>query len=390
MKAVHFGAGNIGRGFVGQLLHDSGYEVVFADVADALIESLQRADSYVVREIGAGGREHVVDNFRAINSRTGEAELIDEIATADIVTTAVGPRILPFVAPVIAKGIQRRLESLDDVVLGDRRLAVCACENAINATDGLAAAIRAALPEAEADALDAAVAFANTAIDRIVPAQAPDAGLDVSLEPFYEWVIDRRPFRGSPPEIAGVHWVDDLAPFIERKLFTVNTAHATAAYHGFVRGISSITEAMTDAGINAEVRAAIAETRALLVAKHGLDPAEQEAYGEKIMTRLSNPELPDTVERVGRGPLRKLSRGERFIGPAFQLAERGLPHEALLRAVAAALRFDVPDDAESVELQAMLRREEPGGAVTVITGIEPTHPLYDELLPLFQARAGEA
>jgi mannitol-1-phosphate 5-dehydrogenase len=390
MKAVHFGAGNIGRGFVGQLLHDSGYEVVFADVADALIESLQRADSYVVREIGDGGREHVVTNFRAINSRTNEAELVDEIATADIVTTAVGPRILQFVAPVIAKGIQRRLESLDDVIMGDNRLAVCACENAINATDGLAGAIRAALPEAEADALDAAVAFANTAIDRIVPAQAADAGLDVTLEPFHEWVIDRRPFRGSTPDIAGVHWVDDLAPFIERKLFTVNTAHATAAYHGFVRGISSITAAMTDPGINAEVRAAIAETRALLVAKHGLDPAEQEAYGEQIIVRLSNPELPDTVERVGRGPLRKLSRGERFIGPASQLAERGLPHEALLRAVAVALRFDVPDDAESVELQAMLRREEPDGAVTVITGIEPPHPLFGELLPLFQARADEA
>jgi mannitol-1-phosphate 5-dehydrogenase len=390
MKAVHFGAGNIGRGFVGQLLHDSGYEVVFADVADALIESLQRADSYVVREIGDGGREHVVTNFRAINSRTNEAELVDEIATADIVTTAVGPRILQFVAPVIAKGIQRRLESLDDVIMGDNRLAVCACENAINATDGLAGAIRAALPEAEADALDAAVAFANTAIDRIVPAQAADAGLDVTLEPFHEWVIDRRPFRGSTPDIAGVHWVDDLAPFIERKLFTVNTAHATAAYHGFVRGISSITAAMTDPGINAEVRAVIAETRALLVAKHGLDPAEQEAYGEQIIVRLSNPELPDTVERVGRGPLRKLSRGERFIGPASQLAERGLPHEALLRAVAVALRFDVPDDAESVELQAMLRREEPDGAVTVITGIEPPHPLFGELLPLFQARADEA
>jgi mannitol-1-phosphate 5-dehydrogenase len=388
MKAVHFGAGNIGRGFVGQLLHDSGYEVIFADVADALIEALQRADSYVVREIGEGGREHVVDNFRAINSRTNEAELVDEIATADIVTTAVGPRILQFVAPVIAKGIQRRLESLDDVILGDNRLAVCACENAINATDGLAAAIRAALPEA--DALDSAVAFANTAIDRIVPAQAPDAGLDVTLEPFYEWVIDRRPFRGSTPDIIGVHWVDDLAPFIERKLFTVNTAHATAAYHGFVRGISSITEAMTDAAINAEVRDVIGETRALLVAKHGLDPAEQEAYGEKIIVRLSNPELPDTVERVGRGPLRKLSRGERFIGPASQLAERGLPHEALLRAVGAALRFDVPDDAESVELQAMLRREEPEDAVTVITGIERQHPLFAELLPLFQARAREA
>src|ERR687885_316728 len=113
MKAVHFGAGNIGRGFVGQLQH---------------------ADSYVVHEIG--GTDHVVTDFRAINSRTHEAELVEEIATADVVTTAVGPRILPFVAPVIARGIQRRLETLDDVVAGDAKLVVLACENAINATDG--------------------------------------------------------------------------------------------------------------------------------------------------------------------------------------------------------------------------------------------------------------
>lgn len=385
MKAVHFGAGNIGRGFVGQLLHDSGYEVVFADVADALIEALQGADSYVVREIG--GREHVVSGFRAINSRTSEGELIREIATADVVTTAVGPRILPFVAPVIARGIQRRLESANDVVAGDARLAVLACENAINATDGLAAEIRAALPEAEAEALDASVVFANTAIDRIVPAQAADAGLDVTLEPFFEWVIDRTPFVGREPDITGVQWVDDLAPFIERKLFTVNTGHATAAYHGFVRGIRAITDAITDPRIDAEVRGAIGETRELLIAKHGLNRAEQEAYGEKIIARLSDPQLPDTVERVGRGPLRKLSRAERFIGPASQLAERGLPHDALLRAIGVALRFDVPDDAESVELQAILKREEPDAAVSAITGIEPQHPLFRELLPLFEARA---
>ncbi|MGN6743406.1 MAG: mannitol-1-phosphate 5-dehydrogenase [Amnibacterium sp.] len=387
MKAVHFGAGNIGRGFVGQLLHESGYEVVFADVADALIDALRAADSYTVHEIGDHGRSHVVTDFRAVNSRTEEGALVEEIASADVVTTAVGPRVLPFVAPVIARGIQRRIESGDDVA-EPGRLAVFACENAITATDGLEALVRAALPEAIADALDAHAVFANTAIDRIVPAQDPGAGLDVTLEPFFEWVIDRTPFDGEPPAIAGVHWVDDLAPFIERKLFTVNTAHATAAYHGFRRGVHSITEAMTDPGIRAEVEAAIAETRSLLVAKFGLDETEQRAYGEKILGRLSNPELPDTVERVGRGPLRKLSRNERFIGPASQLAERGMGRDALLRAIEAALAFDVPEDAESVELQAILTREEPDGAVTVITGIEPAHPLFADLLPLFRAHSG--
>jgi mannitol-1-phosphate 5-dehydrogenase len=387
VKAVHFGAGNIGRGFVGQLLHESGYEVVFADVADALIDALRAADSYTVHEIGEQGRSHVVTDFRAVNSRTEEGALIEEIASADVVTTAVGPRVLPFVAPVIARGIQRRIESGDDVT-EPGRLAVFACENAINATDGLEALVRAALPEAIADALDAHAVFANTAIDRIVPAQDPRAGLDVTLEPFFEWVIDRTPFSGEPPAITGVHWVDDLAPFIERKLFTVNTAHATAAYHGFRRGVHSITDAMTDPGIRAEVEAAIAETRSLLVAKFGLDEGEQRTYGEKILGRLSNPELPDTVERVGRGPLRKLSRNERFIGPASQLAERGMGRAALLRAIEAALAFDVPEDAESVELQAILAREEPDGAVTVITGIEPAHPLFGDLLPLFRARAG--
>ena len=131
MKAVHFGAGNIGRGFVGLLLHDAGYEVVFADVADALIGQLAAADSYAVHEVGENPAVRTVNNFRALNSNTQEAELVKEIATADIVTTAVGPHVLKFVAPVIARGIVARGAELAP-------LQVMACENAINATDILA------------------------------------------------------------------------------------------------------------------------------------------------------------------------------------------------------------------------------------------------------------
>lgn len=369
--AVHFGAGNIGRGFVAQFLHASGYEVIFADVNDEIIAELQTTPSYHVHEVGEESRSSVVDGYRAINSRTHEAEVVAAIAEADVVTTAVGARILQFIAPAIAKGLDARPG-------GAPKLTVIACENALNGTDILAVHVRKHAPAHNA-------VFANCAIDRIVPEQ--DGGLDVTIESFFEWVVDRTPFNGDVPDIYGITWVDDLAPFIERKLFTVNTAHAAAAYHGLDRGWISIREALATPELQAEVRAVLAETKALLVAKHGFDPDEQQAYIEKTLVRISNPHLPDTCERVGRNPMRKLSRNERFIGPAAQLAERGLPAWDLLNAVGAALRFDVPEDAESAELQALLASGAPAEELAeVITSLEPDHPLFPHLVEVIQLR----
>ncbi|MEK6343307.1 MAG: mannitol-1-phosphate 5-dehydrogenase, partial [Curtobacterium sp.] len=99
--AVHFGAGNIGRGFVGLLLHEAGYEVVFADVAAPLINALAAADSYTVHEVGQDAKDHEVTGFRALNSAQDEQGVIAEVASADVVTCAVGPNVLKFIAPVI-------------------------------------------------------------------------------------------------------------------------------------------------------------------------------------------------------------------------------------------------------------------------------------------------
>ena len=376
MKAVHFGAGNIGRGFVGLLLHEAGYEVVFADVADALITQLAAADSYQVHEVGEDPTVRTVTNFRALNSSGQEADVIAEIATADLVTTAVGPHILKFVAPVIARGLAGRAAGLAP-------LQVMACENAINATDLLQDEVAAQWDPA-AGALAEAAVFANTAVDRIVPNQEAGQGLDVTVETFYEWVIDRTPFGGKEPVIPGATFVDNLEPYIERKLFTVNTGHAAAAYFGFEAGLEKISEAMADQDVAADVRAVLDETKELLVAKHGFNRDEQEAYVQKILGRFSNPHLPDTVNRVGRAPLRKLSRHERFIGPAAELAERGIVPEALLGAIAAALRFNDPADAEAVELAKLLAASAPDEATEKITGLERSHPLFPAVSALVE------
>ena len=381
MKAVHFGAGNIGRGFVGLLLHQGGYQVVFSDVAAPLVDAINRVDRYTVHEVGEGGRDTVVTGFRAIDSAAHPDQVIEEIAGANVVTTAVGPTILKFVAPHIVAGLALRDPASPP-------LQIMACENAINATDLLRDEIKALAGEAW-DALASRAVFANTTVDRIVPAQPEGAGVDVTVEPFFEWAIERPPFGDDPPDIPGAHFVDDLAPYIERKLFTVNTGHATAAYFGAQAGVETISDALADPAVAARVEAALAETSALLVAKHGLEPESLASYRETILGRFRNTGLPDTVWRVGRQPLRKLSRHERFVGPAAEAAERGLGVDGLVAAMGAALAFDDSEDAQSVDLQRMLREQDAASFTAAVTGLEPQHPLFAKVEAVVAARQAE-
>lgn len=375
--AVHFGGGNIGRGFIAELFHKTGYRIVFIDVIDKLIDDINSTKSYTVTEVGADGeRSFAIDNYVAINSKYHEAECIDEISKADIVTCAVGPNILKFIAPVIAKAIKKRSEL--------KPLSVIACENMINATDTLKGFIvdEKNMPKDFVEKeLSSKAEFGNSAIDRIVPTQPPNAGLNVKIEKFYEWCVETSGFKSGHPEIEGVHWVDDLEPFIERKLFTVNTSHATAAYFGYNKGVKTIHEAMADPEIKNEVHEALEETAHLIINKHGITKEAQEEYVNTIITRISNPHLEDVPVRVGRAPIRKLGRKERFIGPASQLAERGYDVTALIRGVEMALRFqNVEGDDESFELAKIMSSMSAPEATTKLTGLEKDHPLYEKVL----------
>ncbi|MFM6967533.1 MAG: mannitol-1-phosphate 5-dehydrogenase [Microbacteriaceae bacterium] len=368
MSAVHFGAGNIGRGFIGLLLHNAGHHVTFVDVAAPLIDEINATDSYRVIETGAGAQTHTVTDFGGLNSVTDADAVVEAIAGADIVTTAVGPNILKFVAPLIARGLAQRS--------AEKPLVVMACENAISATDLLRAEIA---QHADEDAL-ARGRFANTAVDRIVPIQPEGQGLDVTVESFCEWVIESTPFGADVPTIPGAHFVADLAPYIERKLLTVNTGHASTAYLGKRHGATFIAEALENPEVLAAVQAVLAETTDMLVRRHGLDADEQKRYAGKTVTRFQNPGLADLVDRVGRQPLRKLSRHERLIEPAAALAEVGVTPTALLAVVTAAIQFDVAEDPESVELQQRRGTLSAEAFATEVCGIDETHPLFDALV----------
>ncbi len=163
MRAVHFGAGNIGRGFIGQLLHESGYDIVFVDVRDDVVDALKTEGRYDVILADEGETHITVDGVTALHSAHDAEEVTERIAGADLVTTAVGPSILPVIAPAIAQGLMERVR------LGGAPVNVIACENMVGASQALKGHVLEHVPQESAGAVDEIAGFPNAAVDRIVP-----------------------------------------------------------------------------------------------------------------------------------------------------------------------------------------------------------------------------
>ncbi|WP_053220276.1 mannitol-1-phosphate 5-dehydrogenase [Virgibacillus senegalensis] len=374
-QTVHFGAGNIGRGFIGGLFAESGYHVTFVDIAEQIINKLNEQKSYQVKLATEQEQTTTIENVSGLNNLKQEEEVIDAIKNAVYLTTAIGPNILPRIAPLIARGLTERVYETDE------KLYVIACENQISATDILKKHILENLDEDTKERLEGRVYFFNSAVDRIVPIQEDPESLDVLVEPYFEWVVETN--QDIPP-IDGMKVVDELAPFIERKLFTVNTGHAVIAYFGYLAGKSTIDKTLADEQIAGQVRETLKETGDYLVKRYGLDKEEHLSYIQKIIERFKNPYLNDAVTRVGRAPIRKLGPEDRLIRPATEAQKAGLSFTNLAKAIAAALLFDYSEDEEAVKIQGMIQEHGPAYVLKEVSGLDEDSEISKEVIEQYR------
>ena len=363
-KAVHFGAGNIGRGFIGEILFENGFEIAFVDVNETIIDALNERGSYEI-EIAEEGQRHIaVSGVRGINNRLHPEAVVEAISEADLVTTAIGPNILPFIASLVAQGIEARQAAGNQAPLD-----VLACENMIGGSEFLYEEVKKHLSEAGLAFAQEHIGFPNAAVDRIVPAQSHEDPLFVVVEPFNEWVVETRGMKNPDLVLDKVHYEAELEPFIERKLFSVNSGHATSAYTGAYYGAQTILEALQNVTVKNNVEAVLAEIRSLLIAKWGFDEAALVDYHKVIISRFENPFIVDDVARVARTPIRKLGYDERFIRPIRELKERGLSYQYLLQTVAYVFAYQDETDEQSVQLQALLAEKSLEEVVKEVTGL---------------------
>lgn len=371
-NAVHFGAGNIGRGFIGLLLSKAGYHVTFIDVIDSLVDDINNQKKYNV-QIAGNPEKILVENISAIDSDRDDVAVeavVEAVANADIITTAIGPNNLKYLAENLAQGLVKRLS------VNKAPLNIIACENMFGSSTALKNFIYAKLTDEMKNELDRLVGFPDAAVDRIVPNQPYGEKLLVTVEDYAEWDVDAKQVVGDLSGINGLNLVDNLNAYIDRKIFTVNTGHAAIAYLAYQQGINDISNALRVPEILETARDVWAETSALLIAKYKFAPAAHRRYVQTVEQRFANPYLSDEVVRVGRNLKRKLSANDRIIYPANQLSLHDVNPEALGKVAAAAFKFDFDADTEAVEIQNYILDNGIDAAITHFTGVNPGSKLF--------------
>ncbi|MBZ4682826.1 MAG: mannitol-phosphate 5-dehydrogenase [Fusobacteriaceae bacterium] len=363
--AIQFGAGNIGRGFIGKLLSNSGYKVYFVDINKEIINALKEKKEYTVEVVGEKKEEILVKNVDGVLS-TDETTLIELIKEAEIITTAVGPNVLAIIAKIIAKGLDERKK-----VNNTNPLNIIACENMIKASAFLKEEIEKYIEEGTDKFIEDNVGFPNSAVDRIVPPmEKTDDVLRVRVEEFKEWIVDETLFKGEIPKIEGMQLTDNLMAFVERKLFTLNTGHAICAYLGVQKGYNTIKESIEDEEIEKMVRNAMKESGEVLIKRYGFDREAHYKYIDKIINRFKNPYLVDEVKRVGRQPLRKLGFNDRLIKPLRGTLEYNTENNYIINGIVAALKYKNEEDEQAKELQEKIATKDIKEVLKEITQLE--------------------
>ena len=353
-KAIMYGAGNIGRGFIGQLFSMSGYEVCFVDVNEAVIARLNADRKYNIYVTdGEDYKIHTVSPVYGIDGRDINA-VADEIANADLMATAVGVNVLKFIAEPMAQGIHRRFESGNQAPLN-----VIICENMIGADEYLAELIKSYLGDEEKAYFDENIGLIEPSIGRMVPATPKEIAdrdpLAVCVEPYCELPVDKASFKGEIPEIKNMIPFSPFAFYIRRKLFMHNMSHALTAYLGALKGYEYIWQAIGDEEIKETVQKALKEISMAMSEEYGVPFDSLEAFSLDLIHRYGNKLLGDTIERVGKDTKRKLSENDRFVGAIKLCQKHGIMPESIIRGMAAGLLFCPEGDSASLEVVTFLK-----------------------------------
>lgn len=310
-KAVVFGCGAVGRGFIGASLSAAGWHVTFVDVVESLVERLNLDGGY--NQIVVLDDQETAHRIEPVSALllSHEESVVEALTEANLVATAVGAQNLDAVAKLLGHGIlarERGHQPPMDVLL---------CEN----LHGAAEVVRGMLTGHVGDTAAQHIGLCDTSIGRMIPVPLPnpDDPTCVRVEPYSFLPYDATGLKGAEPEIP------DLIPIREgfdaygdRKLYIHNMGHCMLAYLGQLRGHKFMWEAVGDLELRGLVSRAMSDAASALAITTKLEMGDLLRNVDDLLNRFGNRGTGDTTERVGRDAARKMQPGDRMLG-AYEL-----------------------------------------------------------------------
>ena len=338
-KIVIFGAGRIGRSFIGQLFGCSGYSVVFVDVDKTIVRLLNERKSYRVVIKGDQTDEIIVPNIIAIHA-SDKQMVAETVCSAGIAAVSVGKYALEKVIPVIAVGLELRHKHNPyfplDIILA---------ENMRSAADFTKDELLRHLPQGYP--LDMLVGLIETSIGKMVPiiplAEIEKDPLVVFAEPYNSLILDGKGFKTPIPDVKGLAPKNNIKAWVDRKAFIHNLGHATAAYYGHYHypDLIYMHEVLDKPEVLKFTRDVMMQSAEILFRVYSNDFTlkDLEEHVEDLLNRFLNKALQDTVFRVGHDLVRKLGSDDRFMGAVYLAMQCNMPYDLIIRAMSYGFRF---------------------------------------------------
>jgi mannitol-1-phosphate 5-dehydrogenase len=378
-KIVVFGAGATGRGHVGLLAWQAGYQVVFVEKKPELVDLLKRAGHYVVKLYGNGYQETNVTGYRVYAADDRQA-VAKEIRDAALVLTSIFDQNLPDVAQTIALAAALCRADGRQVPLN-----FIACENMMDSSSRLGEFVHRQLRGEDLEYVEQYFGFPDCMISRVVPRPEPDP-LVIVTEDYNEWTARAETFKGEKPaNLSALELVPNQTARLERKLFIHNGGHAVCGYIGYHRGHRYIHEALQDPVVLEHVLRALDELGEVVRCKHGFSAESIDAYKKDLGRRGSISELKDEISRVVRDPIRKLSSRERLVAPALLAGEYRLSRQWIVKGIVAALKYQDVRDEQSLVLGRALNQQGLAEVLKEISTVEPGSDLSEEIHAAWEA-----
>lgn len=334
-----FGAGKIGRSFIGQIFGLSGFEVVFSDVDATLINELNKQKSYRVIIKSEVEKTLIIPNVRAV-SGFDRTQVVKEISGASILAVCVGKNALEKIIPVIAEGLQMKLAEHPGLPTD-----IIIAENMRSAGEFFRKKLSGCLPEKFP--VDELVGLVETSIGKMVPimqqADIENDPLLVFAEPYNNLIVDKNGFKGKIPVVNGLYPKENIKAWVDRKAFIHNLGHATVAYFGAFKypAAKYIFEVLDDPAVYQFAKDTMIQSAEILqfIYPDEFTHDELMQHINNLLFRFQNKALKDTIYRVGQDRPRKLSPDDRFVG-IIRLAQNvQMKYNKILEAMAFAFYF---------------------------------------------------